>query len=850
MNTQQKKPLRQAAMSNNANRPSRRARRARAGAPSAGGAARASAMRPAPQRLAPHPPIAHASPLTPAPEIASAFAPAGAARTDNSARDGLSERETCNVGGIEVMGAHSEAPELHARSTEDAEEYPTQPAAQDDNALVRAVTNDGAPGTSDTPVALELPVASVTEETMPDRARDISTWSAGFKRLAVIDGQSWLPAVGRAASTYARHGTHAWKKLIRRRFAQRRTPRYTRLVAAIAGALVLCLLVIAGVGVVNARNEYNQLRAVATDAMTHVHAIEALLASSRNATQTLNTGTLDQIRTQLVAAEHDFSILRVDLGAPSGTLGIAARLPGASNTIDSAGALASAADELSLAGLDLIAAAEPLVTTLHSGVLAKSSNGKTGIITPEMFANLSHNYDTALTHLENAVAFARRVNFSALPSSLVKPSDEQRITSLLAQWPAIHSTLLTVKGWLPLAPTLLGISKPEKLLFLMQDRSELRATGGFMGNYGVATISGAKLDPFSLRNTYLLDYPYLGSHGSYPLPPQYAWWPFSNFAMRDANLSGDFPTSARLIMKIYAAESGQSVQGVVAFTPVPVELALQMIGPVRVPGYPDVVTASNLENLIHIHQLADNQPFLERKAFTAALAQVVLGKIRAMSSSQLIKLMKTELTCLTTKDIQMYFADPQAEGLLQRYGVSGAIASPPGDAVSIIDANVGGNKASQFVTAEYKDNVTVNRDGSASHSLTITYDFHATDPAMVFGPLTLYDVVRIYTPKGSALTYLDGFYNDYTQSDLSWREMWGGPVVVQNNVPYTIHLSWKVPHAATRLKSGGWNYSIDFQHQAGSHQTLDLNVTLQGSKKPAIHYNGPLNQDLKFSVHY
>lgn len=634
------------------------------------------------------------------------------------------------------------------------------------------------------------------------------------------------------------------------RTARAKRSRLQLITQAIAALLLICVLGAAGMGVASARNQYEQLHALATDAMSHIHTIQALLPSQGSVSQVLDASRIDRIHTHLAAAERDFSTLRAELGAPSGALGVADMLPVASRTLDSAAALAAAADEACLAGLDLLSSAGPIVGVLHDGLLAQKSGTRRPALTPRMLSDLAHNYDSALTHLDNAVTFAQAIDFTTLPSSLVKPSEEHLLQQALTQWPQIRSTLVAGQAWLAVAPVLLGVKSPEKLLFIMQDRTELRATGGFMGNYGVATISGGRMDPFTLRNTYLLDYPYLGRTGGYSMPAVYDWWPFGGFAMRDANLAGDFPTSAQLIMKVYRAEGGAPVNGVVAFTPVPVEQALELIGPVRVPGYPDVVTASNLEDRIHIHQLTGNLPYLERKAFTAALAKVILDKVRAMPVSEMLKLVKAELPCLLSKDIQIYFADSRAEALLKRYGVTGAISSGPGDGVAMVDDNVGGNKINQFVTAAYTDNVTLNRDGSATHSLTITYNLRVINSSLVFGREAYYAMARVYTPKGAQLLHIDGLYSQIDQSDLPWRQMWGGRVYARNGVPYVVHLIWRVPHAATHTRDGKWAYTLDFQHQAGSHQTLNLTITAAGAKKPLVRFNNTLDQDHVFTVSY
>ena len=49
-----------------------------------------------------------------------------------------------------------------------------------------------------------------------------------------------------------------------------------------------------------------------------------------------------------------------------------------------------------------------------------------------------------------------------------------------------------VDGWLHVAPGLLGLHGPTRLLVELMDQGETRATGGYIGDYGILTIENAK----------------------------------------------------------------------------------------------------------------------------------------------------------------------------------------------------------------------------------------------------------------------------------------------------------------------------------------------------------------------
>ncbi len=612
-------------------------------------------------------------------------------------------------------------------------------------------------------------------------------------------------------------------------------------------------------GTIDAIVQFSRMHAEASDGMQHLKNIEAMASAKGGVGSLLTPTSLAEVHTELAAAEKDFSALRAQLNSPGGTIAVGAHLPVLGSSISSAGMLASAADEACLAGLVLTQSGQTLLSVMKSGFFAQSGvappPGST-TLDAKTLAQLKTSFDDALQHLDLGIAYAQHADLSTLPSSLVKPKQLSELHSLIANWPAVHQQLAQVDGWLSVAPSLLGVTSPDHLLLTMMDRSEMRATGGFMGNYAVATIQNGKVQPFSLVDTYLLDGPYI-ARATTPLtpPPAYSWWPFGGFALRDSNLSADFPTSAQLALHELQLEGGGNAQGMVSFTPVAIERILQVVGNVAVPEYGEVATPTNLEALIHKYQqlLAKGEAESSRKQFTALLAQNLLQKLRGLPSSSLLKVGQEIQTSIRTKDIQMYFSDKNAENLLAETGNDGSITRGPGDGVTIVDDNVGVNKANQFVVVHYTDVITLDAHGTATHNLTITYTMNGHGNPLLFGLNRYLTYLRVYTPPNAKLQHMDGFNftqqgpNQINHSDFPGRQMWAGYVYILDDSSYSLHFKWIVPNAATE-KANQWFYQVDFQHQAGSTQQLTLTVTTAGSSKPLLAFNGPLIEDERLST--
>lgn len=646
------------------------------------------------------------------------------------------------------------------------------------------------------------------------------------------------------------------------------TPRRSIIVA-----VVTCLLLCTASGTVDALARSARIASEASSGLRHLHNIQAMLPSSGNLGEALNQTTLAKMKPELQAAQHDFAALRSDLNAPVSSVGVAEHLPVVSDPVHSAALLAAAADEGCQAGLQFVQIGQTALDVLKGGFFASTTPPKPGTppsvqLDQKTYASIEATFTQAYTHFTAAANYLSAVDVASLPTGLIKPQQLDLLRKAIAAMPKAQQTMAQVRGWLAVAPSILGIGKPTHFLLELMDRSELRATGGFIGNYGVVTISNGKVQPFDLSDVYLLDVPFSQTHHYYPLPNAYPWWPFHPWGLRDSNLSADFPTSAQYGMHLLQVEGGPDVQGVVAMTPGVIARMMTVTGNLKVDipdaGVHEIVTPQNLESRIHFYQqtaAADpitnlppkDQVSSPRKRFTALLARAFLAKLHGLTTSQMVSLAQQAVESLHERDLQVYLGDKNAESLLAANGDAAAITQGPGDGVTIVDDNVGANKGSQFTSVAFTDTVTIDVQGTATHQLAIAYKFKVTNPAELFGPDYYKTYLRVYAPPNAELTHQDGLENriqldQIGHSDVPGRQMWGGYVVVPDGQTFTLHFTWKVPKALVADQSAVSHYLLDFQHQAGTRFTLALTVSYAGVKTPGYTYNGVLSKDVRVNL--
>jgi hypothetical protein len=253
------------------------------------------------------------------------------------------------------------------------------------------------------------------------------------------------------------------------------------------------------------------------------------------------------------------------------------------------------------------------------------------------------------------------------------------------------------------------------------------------------------------------------------------------------------------------------------------------------PEYGETVTAQNLVSLIHFHQLggsaagegSDNvlSPYGHsslRKRFTELLGEHFLARVQQLPSDAMAKFLQLLVSSLRTKDVQVYFNAHSAENMLQLLHLDGAIQSPLGDHLFIVDANVAADKANAFIVNTVHDQVTIDVHGNAVHRTTINYAW--TLPGYDYGFPLYQDYVRIYVPPGSTLSEQDGWQSRGTSTAFG-SEVWAGYFTLIYGQTRTVTLKWTSYGVAIK-DANSWHYQYLLQRQVGAQRTLQLQVSL------------------------
>jgi len=425
---------------------------------------------------------------------------------------------------------------------------------------------------------------------------------------------------------------------------------------------------------------------------------------------------------------------------------------------------------------------------------------------------------------------------TAMAMGLLQDAEEQTrlpvlssfISSIIQTMSSGQEFFNSVEPYIPLLPKLLGYPSAQNYLLLLQNNTELRPTGGFIGTFGSLTLGNGAVAGFSTENIYNLDEPAKAYNTKVPPPPIQRYLKQSQWFLRDVNWDPDFPTTAREAMRFYREERGpiQSFNGVIAFTPEIIKDILKVTGPITIRD--NVFTAENIvEKLQYEVDVAFEEKgvnIYNRKEIIDDLAQVLKEKIFAFSSQELRSLAPLLLDAFAEKHLMVYFTDSRLQAMAAKLNWDNRVLESEGDYVYLVDANLGSLKTDPVVSRILNYTLrTEPRDRTLIATVAATYK----NTGNFDWKTTRYRTYsRLYVPYGSSLISAKGNEEQIEITDQHGKTVFGTFISIEPGRSETLTFTYKLPAWLTEKIIRG-QYQLLVQKQGGTeaHELqLDLAV--------------------------
>lgn len=508
---------------------------------------------------------------------------------------------------------------------------------------------------------------------------------------------------------------------------------------------------------------------------------------------------------------------------------------------------------------------KPLQSENVKSVKGVSENQKTEII--KNIYDSSPNFKESSSKIKMA-----EIEINRMPTFLTLKKITDAKKQVNQYLPQINDIMEQVAQGSKLLPEALGYPNEQTYLFLLENNSELRPGGGFIGTYGIIKIKGGELTKLKTDNIYNLDYP----ANIQVTPPwqilKYIDPKLKSWYFRDSNWSPDFPANAQKAIWFYQQEGGEekNIDGVVAITPTFIEYLLEVVGPIK--ARDEVFNAENITE--KVQQITTGAyegrvVILEqktRKGIIGDLSKSLLGKIFLLKKDKWPQMLKAIQKGFADKQALVYFNDKNKEKMLEKNDFAGSVDqnTKNSDYLMVVDSNMASLKTDPFMkrTIDY----TIDPNGQAKAA--IKYVNNAI-PALL---TTRYrSWTRIYVPKGSEFQSVENnekgldLYNsdqNYEITEDLNKSVFGTFINIETQETKTIIFNYTLPkYVQDQIKKG--EYKITIQKQAGVvNQNLIINynspnqiksITPQDLGKiennKAI-FNTKLQSDKEFTIKY
>lgn len=311
-------------------------------------------------------------------------------------------------------------------------------------------------------------------------------------------------------------------------------------------------------------------------------------------------------------------------------------------------------------------------------------------------------------------------------------------------------------------------NKEKTFLILLQNDTELRPGGGFLGQYAIVQIKNGQLVSTKVEDANLLDQRITAK---VPTPfPFERMMQLRNWKFRDSNFSPDFPTNVEKAKYFFRLAGGNSQQfdGVIAVNSQVFDDLFALTGPITVPGYGGEFNSENasrkLEEIVEKAYIMN--PDLDtqnRKAILKTLAPMMLQKLFTLGNvPKIADLFHDEMK---NRNVMLNFNDQNLQQAVAGVHWDGTIPKDwSGDYLMAVDANMGALKTDYYIKREMNYDLDFTQE---KPTVTLNVKYRNTAPGGDWRTSDYHAYLRVYAPKGST------FISNHMVSHISTADEFG-----------------------------------------------------------------------------
>jgi hypothetical protein len=400
----------------------------------------------------------------------------------------------------------------------------------------------------------------------------------------------------------------------------------------------------------------------------------------------------------------------------------------------------------------------------------------------DIFIKVQESINLSKESLHKAEMASVKINVDDLPLE-----HQEKIKFIKEFLPLVNDSLDEFDRAAEIFLELFGHNGQRKYLIVFQNNQEMRATGGFIGSYGLLETSQGRIDRLKIEGIYHPD----GQLKVDVVPPRPIQKISASWSTHDANWWPDFPKSAEKISWFYEKTGGPTVDGVIAVTPVLLQKMLEVTGPIEMSEYNKTITSKNVIKEIQQEVEVDykenvkknaniesgdekigREEVVDPKKILADLTPILFAKFFDLEDpKQAGKVIKILLDTLKEKQVLINFKDNKVQEVVATQGWAGEILKTEKDYLMVINSNINGHKTDGVIEENIKHQAEIQADGSVIDTVVITRKHNGGNTEYEWWNKVNADYMRVYVPQGSKLISAEGYTREVNDERLNYDKL-------------------------------------------------------------------------------
>lgn len=368
-------------------------------------------------------------------------------------------------------------------------------------------------------------------------------------------------------------------------------------------------------------------------------------------------------------------------------------------------------------------------------------------------------------------------------------------------------------------PPILGTAGARHYFLAFQNDYQLRATGGAIHSWAELQADNGRLRVARAGGRQELDIAISRDGVGQTILPEGRTTGDASHPWDEVNTSPDFPTSARRIGDLYSRSGGRPVDGVIALDSVGLASLLELTGPVRVHGWPDLIGSNSVNEVVR--RTAAESPIGE----SGVVGQLVVSALNAVTTADLgtaRNVVRVLSRGIQDRHLLLYLSRPEEERAISGTGVDGAVAPILGDSLLVVGRTAGSDSSGPHGRRRVRYDVTI-RPGTSAAQLSGRLEVGMTEGTSgQAGDLP--SDFSVYSPFGAVSASLGGASLELRTRPTLGRQEHSMllPAGADSGQTLTMEIRGRLA-----LTNDGW-YRLDVQDQPSVPQDVQVSVTVPG----------------------